>query len=130
MQDLVTRMVENLGIDASIAEKAIGIILNMLKQNGAEDKVGPILAAMPGAEELIANADDTGESSGGGLMSAVGGIIGGGIMETVGQLQGLGLDIPQSQSVGKELIEYAREIAGADTVNDALKDIPGIDMVL
>ena len=32
--------------------------------------------------------------------------------------------------IAKELIEYTREKAGADAVNEALKDIPGIDMVL
>jgi len=132
MQDLVTRMAENLGIDASIVEKAIGIILNMLKQNGATDKIAPLLAALPGAEELMAKSSDSGEPSGGGLMAAVGGLMGGGggIMDAVGQLQGLGLDIPQSQSLAKGLIEYTKEQAGAETVNDALKDIPGIDMVL
>ena len=55
---------------------------------------------------------------------------GGGIMAAVGQLQGIGLDIRQSQSVAKELIEYTRVKAGADVVDDALKDIPGIEMVL
>ncbi len=131
MQDLVTRLVENLGIDANVAEKAIGVILGMLKKSGSEEKIAPIMAALPGADDLIAKASDSGQSSGGGLMSAVGGMMGGGgIMETVGQLQGLGLDIPQSQSVAKELIEYTRDKAGTDTVNDALKDIPGIDMVL
>lgn len=132
MQDLVTRMAENLGLDATIVEKAIGIILNMLKQNGSTDKIAPLLTALPGAEDLIAKAPEAAESSGGGLMAAVGGLMGGGggIMEAVGQLQGLGLDIPQSQSLARGLIEYTREQAGAETVNDALKDIPGIDMVL
>ena len=75
MQDLVTRLGENLGIEAGIVEKAIGIILNMLKQNGAADKVGPLLAALPGADELIAKSADAGGSSGGGLMAAVGGLM-------------------------------------------------------
>ena len=131
MQDLVARIAENLGIDANIAEKAIGIILKMLKENGTDEKIAPIMGALPGAEDLIANVSEAGGSSGGGLMGAMGGLMGGGgIMETVGQLQGLGLDIPQSQGVAKELIEYTREKAGADAVNEALKDIPGIDMIL
>jgi len=131
MQDLVAQIAENLGIDANIAEKAIAIILKILKENGLEEKTAPIMAALPGADDLIDKAATDGASSGGGLMAAVGGLMGGGgIMEAVGQLQGLGLDIPQSQSVAKELIEYTREKAGADAVNEALKDIPGIDMVL
>ena len=135
MQDLVATITKNLGIDAGIVEKAIGIILKMLKENGLDEKVGPILDMLPGAEDLINQAPAADQNSGGGgLMAAVGGLMGGsgtgGIMAAVGQLQGLGLDIPQSQGIAKQLIEYTKEKAGADTVSDALKDIPGIDMVL
>ena len=132
MQELVTRISESLGIDAATVEKAIGIILKMLKENLGEDKVDAIIGSIPGAEEFINKAPEASGASGGGLMAAVGGMMGGGggIMAAVGQLQNIGLDIPQSQSVAKELVEYTREKAGADVVDDALKDIPGIDMVL
>ena len=132
MQDLVARITESLGIESSVAEKAIGIILKMLKENIGADKVDAILGSIPGAEEFINKAPEASEAAGGGLMAAVGGLMGGGsgLMDAVGQLQGIGLDIPQAQGVAKELVEYTREKAGPDLVNDALKEIPGIDMVL
>ncbi len=134
MQDLVATIAKNLGIDAGIVEKAIGIILKMLKDNGLDEKIAPILKQLPGAEELINKAPEPSEASGGGggLMAAVGGLMGGGggLMATVGQLQNIGLDMDQSQGVAKELVNYASDKVGSDTLKDALKDIPGIDMIL
>ena len=131
MQDLVATITEKLGIDASVVEKAIGIILKMLKDNGLDEKIAPILDMLPGAQDLINQAPAADEStSGGGLMAAVGGLMGGGLMATVGQLQGIGLDMNQSQDVAKELINYASDKVGSDTLKDALKDIPGIEMIL
>ena len=133
MQDLVATITKNLGIDSSIVEKAIGIILKMLKDNGLEEKIAPILEQLPGAEEFINKAPEPSEASGGGgLMAAVGGLMGGGggLMATVGQLQGIGLDMDQSKGVAKELVNYASDKVGNDTLKDALKDIPGIDMIL
>lgn len=131
MQELVAQIAEKLGIDADIAGKAIGIILKMLKENGDAEKLAPIMAALDGADDMIAGAPSDDAGAGSGLMSTMGSLMGGNsIMQAVGQLQGLGLDIPQSQSIAKDLITYSREKAGEDVVNDALKDIPGIDMVL
>ena len=133
MQDLVATISKNLGIDSSLVEKAIGIILKMLKDNGIDEKIAPILEQLPGAEDLINKAPEPSEASGGGggLMAAVGGLMGGGgLMETVGQLQNIGLDMNQSQDVAKELVNYTSDKVGSDTLKDALKDIPGIDMIL
>jgi|GEM_PF-606488 len=132
MQDLVATISKNLGIDSSLVEKAIGIILKMLKDNGIEEKIAPILEQLPGSQDLINKAPEPSEASGGGgLMAAVGGLMGGGgLMETVGQLQNIGLDMNQSQGVAKELVNYTSDKVGSDTLKDALKDIPGIDMIL
>jgi len=132
MQDLVATISKNLGIDSGIVEKAIGIILKMLKDNGLDEKIAPILEQLPGSEELINKAPEPSSSSGGGgLMAAVGGLMGGGgLMETVGQLQNIGLDMNQSQGVAKELVNYTSDKVGSDTLKDALKDIPGMEMIL
>ena len=132
MQDLVATISKNLGIDSGIVEKAIGIILKMLKDNGLDEKIAPILEQLPGSEELINKAPEPSSSSGGGgLMAAVGGLMGGGgLMETVGQLQNIGLDMNQSQGVAKELVNYTSDKVGSDTLKDALKGIPGMEMIL
>jgi hypothetical protein len=66
-----------------------------------------------------------------GLMGvAAGAMGGGGIMALGGQLMGLGLDMGQIQTVGKEVFAYAREIAGDDVVGEIAGAIPGLSQFI
>ena len=51
MDELVGRLVAELGIDRQVAEQAVGIILAFLIKEGPADKVKPLIDAIPGAEE-------------------------------------------------------------------------------
>ena len=64
MDELIARLVADIGIDRSAAEKAVGIILDFLVKEGPADKVQPLLAKLPGAEALI---QKTAAEGGGGL---------------------------------------------------------------
>lgn len=119
MDELVNRIVSNVGVDADTAREAVRIILSFLFQQGDRDKVAALAAHIPGAEQYIgAAADDSG-----GLL---GGLLGGGVMAAVGKLQAVGLGMGQIQAVTKETVVFAREKAGEDTVNDIISSVPGL----
>ncbi|MGC2592520.1 MAG: DUF2267 domain-containing protein, partial [Xanthobacteraceae bacterium] len=89
MDELIARLVADVGIDRATAETAVGIILDFLVKEGPPDKVQPLLAKLPGADALIQKA--TGEG-GGGLGGAMGGVMGTGM-----RLMSVGLSMGQVQ---------------------------------
>ncbi|MGO4572858.1 DUF2267 domain-containing protein [Microvirga sp. 2TAF3] len=122
MEELIARVTEKTGLEASTAQKAIGVILAYLQKEGPPNEVGQLIAALPGAEEAIAQA---GSSGGGGLMGMVGSL-GGGVMALGGQLMGLGVSMGQMQPLGRELFAYGREKAGEDVMGPIIGSIPGL----
>jgi len=66
MEELIARLVADVGIERAIAEKAVGIILDFLVKEGPADKVQPLLAKLPGAEAVMQKAAS--ESATGGMM--------------------------------------------------------------
>lgn len=141
MQELINRVAQNVGIDASIAEPAIGAILKMLIQALPDDIAGMLKGALPDADSVIAKADEAGSGAGGalgGLGSIVGGALGsltggsggGQLMELLGQLQGMGLDTNQSKAVGGEVLGFIKENAPAE-VTQAIQDkVPAVSELL
>ncbi len=118
MDELVGRLVAEVGIDRAVAEKAVGIILAFLLKEGPADKVQAMLASMPGAE-AAAQANE------GGGMFGMGGIMGVGT-----QLMSAGLSMGEVQSVARTLLAYAREKAGEDTVGEVVAAIPGLSQYI
>jgi hypothetical protein len=116
MEELIGRLVANVGIDKATAEKAVGIMLDFLKKEGPPDTVQTLLDKLPGAEALM--AAHAGESGG---MFSMGGIMGVGT-----KLMGIGLSMGQVQGVAKEVIAFAREKAGEDTIGEIVGAIPGL----
>jgi hypothetical protein len=118
MDELIGRLVADIGIDRTTAEKAVGIILDFLVKEGPADKVQPLLAKLPGAEVLMQKAASEG---GGGLMGAMGGVMGAGM-----RMMSAGLSMGQVQSVTRAVIAYTREKAGEDAVGEIVAAIPGL----
>jgi len=119
MDELIARLVADVGIDRATAEKAVGIILEFLVKEGPADKVQPLLAKLPGAEAVMQRTATENES--GGLMAgAMGGIMGAGM-----RMMSAGLSMDQVQSVTRAVIAYTREKAGEDAVGEIVAAIPG-----
>ena len=116
MNELIARLVANVGVDQAAAEKSVGIILDFLKKEGPPDKVQALIDKLPGAEALL--AAQAAESGG---MFAMGGLMGAGT-----KMMGAGLSMGQVQGVTKEVIAYAREKAGEDTIGEIVGSIPGL----
>jgi hypothetical protein len=120
MEELIGRLVSNVGISEEQASQAIEVILNFLKQSGPADKVNELLGKMPGATDLVGTA----EEGGGGLLGGMGGMMG--AMGAMGQLTSAGLGMGEVQGVTKEVVGYAKEHAGAELVDEIVSSIPGI----
>lgn len=118
MDELISRITENVGIDADKAKSAVGMILGFLQKEGPEDKIGEMMASMPGAQELV-----DGASGGGGMLS---GLMGGGVMGLGTSLMGMGLGMGEISGISKETIAFAKEKAGDDPVDSVIGAIPGL----
>ncbi|MEJ5900622.1 DUF2267 domain-containing protein [Ochrobactrum teleogrylli] len=116
MEELIARITSNVGIDAATAEKSVGMILAFLQKEGPADQVQQLLAAIPGAEEAVA------EVKGGGFLSN----LMGGVMGLGSQLMGAGLGMGEISGVAKETIRFAKEKAGDAPVDAVIGSIPGL----
>jgi hypothetical protein len=117
MDELIGRIVAAVGIERTVAEKSVGIILDFLSKEGPADKVQALIDRLPGAQELVQAA----QAEGGGLGGMMGGIMGVGT-----RLMGIGLGMGEIQSVTREIIAYAREKVGEDAVGEIVAAIPGL----
>jgi hypothetical protein len=120
MDELIGRLVANLGVERSVAEKAVVIILDFLRKEGPPDKVGNLIDGLPGAEALLAN-----QSEAGGGKFSMGGIMGAGT-----KMMAAGLSMGQVQGVTKEVIAYSREKAGEDAIGEIVGAIPGLSQFI
>ncbi len=140
MQDLFARIATNIGVPEPLARKAVGMVLGYMQREGTDGSVVTMIESMPGAMELIAqfNGAET-ESNGsgggmlGGLMGAASSLLGGstGSLMALGQsLMAEGLSTSQIKGIGEETVAYARQHAGDETVDNAMKAIPGLSTIL
>ena len=113
MDELVERLVANVGVERAVAEKAVGIILAFLLKEGPADKVQNLINQLPGAEAAVQEA-------------ANGGLGMGGIMGVGTKLMAIGLGMGQMQGVTREIIAFSREKAGEDAVGEIVSSIPGL----
>jgi hypothetical protein len=116
MDELVERLVANVGVSRTAAEQSIGIILDFLKKEGPPDKVQALLDKLPGSEVYLQSADAAGD--GGTFMS--------GIMGAGTRMMSAGLSMDQVQAVTRETIAYVREKAGEDAIGEIVGAIPGL----
>jgi hypothetical protein len=117
MDELIGRLAVKAGIDDAVAAKTVGLMLGFLRSEGPTDKVQSLIDGIPGAEAVIAAADN-----GGGL----GRLMGGGMMALGTRLMGLGLGIGQIQSVAGELFRFGRDKIGADQMGEIIAGTPGL----
>ena len=119
MDELIARLVADVGIDRATAEKAVGIIFDFLMKEGPADKVQALLAKLPGAEAAMQRAGS--ESDAGTMAGGMSGVMGAGM-----RMMSAGLTMGQVQSVTRAVIAYTREKAGEDAVGEIVAAIPGL----
>jgi ribosomal protein L13E len=124
MEELIGRVAGAAGIDAKVAEKAIGIIVHLMRSHGDPAKAEALLDRLPGAGAL-ADLHGTAASAGGGILGLLGGSMGG-LMGAAAKLQAAGLSMEQIRATGTEVLAFAREKAGPDLVKEVAASIPGL----
>jgi hypothetical protein len=120
MNDIIRQISEATGIQPNVAEKALGLMLGFLEKEGEDGPVQKMLAAIPGAKDLISQYG--GDGSGGSLS----GLAGGGIMGLGQQLMGQGLGMGEITALAKQTIGLARQYAGDQVVDEVVASIPGL----
>ena len=120
MDELIARLVADVGIDHAAAEKAVGIILDFLVKEAPAEKIKPLLAKLPGAETLLAKTASADGRTG--FMNAMmGGVMGAGM-----RIMSAGLSMSETQDVARIVLAYAREKAGSETIGEVGAAIPGL----
>ncbi len=114
MDELIGRLVSDVGVDRGAAETAIGIILDFLAKEGPADKVQLLIAKLPGAEALQ-------QKAAGAEGSGMGGVMGAGM-----SMMAAGLSMGQVQDVTRQFIAFAREKVGGDAVGEIVAAMPGL----
>ncbi len=125
MEELIARVTNRTGLDAATAQTAIGHIIAFLQKEGPATEVAQLMAAIPGSEALVADANAS--EGGGGLMGMLGGMMGGGVMALGQKLMAAGVPMGQMQPLGQELFAYGREKAGEDVMGPIVGSIPGLN---
>lgn len=138
MEELIQRITAATGLDAGVAQQAIGTILGFIKKHAPDGPMSELLNSIPGGEAAVA-ADAAAPASGGGLMGAVGGLLGGlggaaggagGLMALAGQLSSKGLDMGQIKTVGQEILKFGGEQIGPDKIKEIVQNIPGMSSMV
>jgi hypothetical protein len=119
MDELIARLVADVGINRTAAEKAIGIILDFLVKEAPAEKIKPVLAKLPGAETLLAKA--AGTDGGRFVDGMMDGVMGAGM-----RMMSAGLSMSEAQDVARTVLAYAREKAGREAVGEVGAAIPGL----
>jgi len=119
MNELIDRVVSQVGTDRAIAEKSLGIILEFLSKEGPADKVQALLARLPDHAALIA------ASGNGGVAGAMGGVMGVGA-----RLMSAGLGMSQIQEVVGVLMAYCKEKGAGGDLKDIAAAIPGLSQFI
>ena len=118
MDELIGRIVTNVGIERPVAERAVGIIFDFLATEGPADKVPRLLERLPGATEAVAAAR---AEAGGGVLGGMGGIMGVG-----SRLMSAGLGMSEIRGVTREILSFAREKDGDEDLDGVIDAIPGL----
>src|SRR3712207_530307 len=105
MEELIARITGATRLDAQTATRAVGLILAFLRKEGPPGEVEQLLAALPGAEQVIGQSGDGGPGETAGSFMGMGG----GVMALGQQLMGAGVGMGQMQALGRELFAYGRE---------------------
>jgi hypothetical protein len=125
MQELIDRVSAATGLDKAKAEKALAIMLSLVKSQGNQAKVDELFAKLPGAAELAAKSGGDGAGKGG-LLGMLGGGLMGGPLAAITKLQSAGLNMEQIKTLGTVTLDYAKEKAGPDLVKQVAGSIPGL----
>jgi hypothetical protein len=117
MDELTAWLASKAGIERTVAEQTVGIILGYLRNEGPSDKVQALIDKIPGAEAAISASEN-----GGGFAK----LMGGGLMAVGSRLMALGLGMSDIQNIARELFRFGRDKIGEDQMGAIIAGTPGL----
>jgi hypothetical protein len=138
MEQIIKSLSAKLNLPESVVRSGVGILLNFIKQKAVGTEFEKFAAMIPGADSTMAAAPgpgEGGEAGGllGGLLGKAGGLLGGnlgGAAEALGSLQKAGIPMDKAIPLASGFFEQAKEVAGPETVNELLEQIPALKSLL
>lgn len=128
MDELIKQLTAQVGVDSATANQAVGTVMALLKKEGGSDLFGKIAAAIPGAQAAAdATPAPTDASGGAGLLGSVVGMLGGSAgkgFALAAALKALGIREDKLPSFANILLNFLKEKAGPDVVNQLIAKLP------
>ena len=133
MDQLVQLLASKLGIEESVAKSAVTKVLEFLKDKLDDDVFTSLLGKLPGAEQLVAAAGDSGGAAEGGMLgglakmasSALGSNAGDGV-QLAGQLSEAGLATDQVPAFLTQVVEFVKENVSEEMLQQLTDSIPAL----
>jgi hypothetical protein len=125
MADIISDLASQCGVSAEQAQKGLGAVLEMFKKELPAETYSKVQAAVPGAEDMVAQAEQTAPEASGGLLgnitSAIGKLFGGGggVQAMVAKLGQLGFSADQLKAFVPKVLEFLKGKLPADVTKQA-----------
>jgi hypothetical protein len=126
MADIASELASKTGINVESAQKGLGVVLGLLKSKLPAESFSKVSAAIPGADDMMADAADAGGQATGGVLGAVKGAVGklfgGGTDALVSKFGQLGMSADQIQGFIPKVLEFLR----GKVPENVMKQISGL----
>jgi len=139
MEEFIQSIAKQLGISEDVAKSITSKILGLVKGKLGDSDFSSLASKIPEADKLAAESAEASEDSGGGggllgsltkmASSAIGGEAGEGL-EIAGVMKSAGLDTEKGASFLSKLVEFIKDKAGDQVVNQITDKIPALKSVL
>lgn len=130
MADIISELASKAGVNADLAKKGLGALLAFIKEKLPADSFAKVLSAIPGADNMMATAAETGQESSGGILNTVSGLAAklfggaGGATALVSKLTQLGFSADQLQKFVPTVLEFLRGKLPPDIMDKITALIP------
>jgi hypothetical protein len=114
MDQLIADVAAKTGVSASVARKALAIIVNFIAREAPPDKAALMIDRIPGARDLA--KESTGRGSG--------------LMGAFNDLTAAGLGLSGVQQVARMFVAHAKTKVGDKDVDSVIRSIPGLSQFL
>ena len=129
MDEIIKVVSQRLGVSESVAREAIKVLLEFARKRTAGTKLEKLLMEMPGVASLSGRTT----SAEAGRSPEVGSLVAGSIADIAKaffDLRSVGLRSSQIRPFIQTFLEKAREIAGPETIEEILRQIPALKAFL
>jgi hypothetical protein len=127
MADFISELASKSGVSTDLAKKGVGALLAFFKDHTSAEGFSKIAAAVPGADGMMAAAQEDEGKSSGGILGAVTGMAGkifggGGGAALVTKLTRLGFSADQVKSFLANVLEFFKD----KLPGDLMKQVSGL----